>query len=762
MRLLHQSVFVAFAAIFSGIVSAGVALAESRADKNPADVAQLTAALDDLDQWIGDGENGNKWRAFLHSARLRQQLAQGYQADPAVVARALQQYRSGASGLDKSRFVRVGRRLQTWLAALRNQHIDDLPKLAWAARGDHVPLTEESFAVVRTDLGSAAQQLENRLGVGTSLARGWKAYLQWSLLEPHFESNAKITGQSLRDLDRVLRRIRSNLPGLEHPLFVRTARALESYRELAVWYALGQRRDTRPRYTSFLLELEKQITRTLEKPTVESTRQIGKVLGLIHQLGHSPHLIQRVSAQFDRPNVWAEVSTTALQRLARRPVCDTTPVRDVILGARVRGTANSVGSLSLRTLPAGDHIALELQLVGNIQSRTFSYKKPVRVGSDGSTAFVATKRLHISDERFLVLPAAASAKTKTRIHSVKKTGGKFGRRLIEKIARKKVAEGKPQAERIAARHAERQIAEKFDRQVVDAVYLARQNYDNKFHPPLERIGMFPDSLQMASDSSGIQINATLASYKQISTHRLPPGIRVGNDITLQVHETALNNFLPHLLAGLELRQDEESEPPRITGDVPAWLKELGQDPKVKEQFVSPKTPSAVNAAQGDPSESKASSFKPWAFLLNNEHPASVSFDQQKMTLRIRIAELKTIERGEESVRKNWDFLVTYLLFQEGDRVVLRRAGDVQALPTGFDPEWFGDPRWNDKLTGTQVGVRKNLEENINKRAVEGGGFPLEIPLPPIELPMANGPKLSLHLQQLDCDDGWLTLGYRLP
>lgn len=653
------------------------------------------------------------------------------------------------------------------LPSARTALADDLAKLVQSAKGKHVPLTDSSFAAVREDLQSTARRLENRLGMGSTFAAGWKAYLKWDLLEPHFSDDVKISGQSLRDLDSVLRRLRSNKPGLEHPVFVRTAEALERYRELAFWYALGQRRDTRPRYDSFLSELEKQLTRNLEKPTVESTRQIGKVVGLIHQLGHSPDLVQQISNRFSRPNVNVQVSEAALEQFAKRPVNDASPVWDCILGARVIGKSQSTGVLGLKTLPAHDHIAVELQLAGNIQSQTFSYKKPVRVGSLGSTNFAATKHLEISDERFLVLPALASAKTSSRTTSINKTGGKFGRRLVEKIARKKVAKSKPQANWIAARHAEQRIADKFDDQVVDVVYEARQNYDRKLHPPLERIGMFPDFLNMTSTAEGIHVETKLASYKQISTHLLPPGSRSDNDLTFQVHDSAINNMLPHLLAGLKLQQDDASEPPRMEGDVPPWLKKLGKDPKVQQQFVEPANPpeladQPVDQQSVDQQLVEADDFKPWSMQLNAEHPVSVSFEDQQATIRIRIAELKTLEDEEESVRKNWDFLVTYDVVQDGNGVKLRRAGDIEALPTGFDPLWFGDPRWQDQLTGAQAGIRTILEDNINARAADGGGFPLEIPLPPIDLPSNSGAKQRLLLQQLECDNGWLTLGYRLP
>ena len=437
---------------------------------DPADTTKVAYALDALDEWVGEGENGNNWRTFLQSAELREQLELGAEADPAVVSRVLQQYQSGASGLDKRRFVETRQSLESWLEALREQYAGNLAKLAWAARGDHQPIDDDRFSQVRARLSDAARRLEQRIGGDSSFAASWKEYLRWHLLEPHLEGDVKITGQTLRDLDGVLRRLRANKPGLEHPVFADTAAALEQYRELALWYALGQRLDTRNRYSSYLLELEKLITRIREKPTVESTRQIGKIVGLIKQLGDSAELASRVKDQFDRKNLLLDISSAAAQRIAERPVSETSPVRDCILGARVLGTANSCGVLSLKTKPASDHIAVELQLTGNIQSRTFSYKKPVRVKSNGSTDYVATKQLAISDERFVLLPSSASARTQSKTLQVKKTGGQFAHRLIERIARKKVAESKPQANYIAARHAEQQVAEKFDKQVVEALH----------------------------------------------------------------------------------------------------------------------------------------------------------------------------------------------------------------------------------------------------------------------------------------------------
>jgi hypothetical protein len=226
-------------------------------------------------------------------------------------------------------------------------------------------------------------------------------------------------------------------------------------------------------------------------------------------------------------------------------------------------------------------------------------------------------------------------------------------------------------------------------------------------------------------------------------------------VTVQIHETAVNNFLPTLLGGASLRQDSADKPPRLEGDVPTWLRELtSKSPKEAAEDGTPPHEEIV-LVKPLSAEEKAD-FRPWHFTLNSEAPASVSFADQKLVIRMRLAELKASADEQEEPLKNWDFIVTYRVVQDGNEVLLERVGDIEAFPTGFDP------RWDERLTGEQVGVRNNMAKNLNKRAAAGQGFPKEIPLPAVRLPQPEGGKMTLELTQLNSDNGWLTIGYRVP
>src|SRR6185503_6463093 len=101
----------------------------------------VASAIDKLDAWLGDGDNGNRWRAYLHTDQLRAEVAKGGEADPAVVAYTLGVLHGDAKGLTLAPFKSAADAINAWLLDLREKYENDLPKLAWASRGDHSPIT---------------------------------------------------------------------------------------------------------------------------------------------------------------------------------------------------------------------------------------------------------------------------------------------------------------------------------------------------------------------------------------------------------------------------------------------------------------------------------------------------------------------------------------------------------------------------------------------------------------------------------------------
>jgi hypothetical protein len=723
--------------------------------------SQVRAALEQLDAWLGNNPNADAWRQYLQTAELRNQLEKGGDADPAAVSQVLQQFSSSASGLELPRFAAMRAALKAWLAELRASYADDVTKLVSSYRSEFSPVTPQEFAGIRADMRSKASALLQFLGGASSpLARGWKTYLKWDQLEPHFADDFQITMRSLNQLDEVLLRLHSNQPGLELPPFVSLAKAVVRYRSLALWAAASAKHDALSNYQRLLTNIATELKRHLERPTTETSWKIGRILGLVDALDTSREFVAAIRRRFAQPNIQGYIAATVIQRMPNRPVNQVRPVRDCILGTSIFGTACTLGDVQYQLVPSPRSVQLAINLTGHAHSQTNGYHQPVRISSTGLTNFRAYKLITFNDEGFLAGPASVFATTNTHINSVRKTGGNFGRKLVEKIAWRRTLEQKPQAEAISSRHTEGRVSNEFNDFVSRDLGDLRRRYEEKIRNPLIRRAMSPEYLLMSSQPDGVKIETTFAGRNQIAAHGPPPKPQPGADLVLQIHESAVNNYLPLALASAKISQQSVEHPPQLEGDIPNWIKVMSiARPKLAAaaatgaKIVEKAHEVIDQTVEGQtderpPAERKAPPFRPYSITLNADAPVSVRFDDGKLVIRIRAAQLAS----EDSEYANWDFIVTYQLTTQSDRIVLRRAGDIEVFPTGFDPAW------DKQLTAQQSAFRSTLAKNMNARARSGESFPHEIPIEPIRVTRLG----TLLLQELTADDGWLTVSWILP
>jgi hypothetical protein len=737
--------------------AAPIETAGALAANSAATADAVTAELDKLDVWLGSGDNGNRWRAYLHTAEIRAELAKGDDADPAVIARSLQRFAGAAKGLELAPFVAARNAIEAQLSAIKSRYGNDLARLAWASRGDHTPVSAEQFEKIRADLRAKVEKLRAALSSAPGGAKGWTDYLHLNNLTPHLAEGFVETRESLAALDEVLRRFRTNEAGLELPVFNDVAKALAKYRAYVTWATVARTSDSRPIYERFMNELQKVLTQHKERPTIETNRQITKTLGQIDSLGQSPEFIDAMRQNFAHSNIYGAVSTNFVTRAPNRPIDRVTPVRDCILGTSIFGTAHTLGSVQYNVVDSADSVELAIFLQGQAHSRTRGIHKPVQVNSTGTTTYWATKHVTLNGDAFTSTPATAGAETHTRINSIQKMGGKFGERLIEKIAWKRAAEQKPQAERISSSHTRERVLKEFEETVARDLAAARLRYETQLQNPLIRRGVSPEYIRMASAVKGVEIETLFATRSQLGAPGAPPAMMAGHDLAVQVHESAVNNYLPLALSAARIAQETADKPPAVTGNVPNWLKvmkmarpSLAAAASAGAEMVDEAKDRIADAVGVDPSKPEVTPppFKPYSITLNAEAPASIHFDDNQVVIRVRAALLQSTD----SEYKNWDFVVVYEIRQEGDRIKLTRVGEIEVFPTGFDTEW---PR---QLSAEETGFRSVLKKNMNARANAGESFPKEIPIEPVRLSRFG----VLVLRELVAEDGWLTVGWGLP
>jgi hypothetical protein len=632
-------------------------------------------------------------------------------------------------------------------------HGENLSKLAWASRDDHRPISDRQITALRQRLREQAHKLEQALASqGHLFTQQWKRYLKWDRLEQPLSLTAKIDRRTLTNLDQVLQQFRRNQPGLERLEFTRTAKAIEQLRVTLPWAMAAQTRDPRKDYRQIMTTLRTQLQRHQAEATSETEWKIGRVMGLVNQLGQSALLVEALHESLVQPNFLVDVSEAFIQQIVQRPIHNTRPVRDCILGTSITGTAQTTGSVHLRTLPSRDTIQLEVRLTGNTRSRTQGHQHPVRIRNSSNTQFFASKRISLDADSFQASPAVVHANTQTTIHSIRKTGCPLGHRLIERIAWKKSGQSKGCAEQIASRHAEARIGDDFDEQLAEALARARNNYVQKIRDPLLRRNMMPTHLHMSSQPDRVRIETTFASRSQLASTGTSPRLTVTSDLTVRIHQSAVNNYLALVLAGATIEQETEDQPPRLSGNLPPWMSKVSLGDRFRHKRSSAKdSPVAAEEATGTVRRDQED-FQPWSITLNSEQPVNVRFDQQQLVLRMRASRLTSLENEY----KNWDFILRYDVIPQGNTILLRRSGKIEVFPTGFDP------RWDKRMSSAKSGFRSTLAKNMNARADRGESFPDEIPLQPIRLPERLGIQGELTLRFIDCDNHWLTLSWQLP
>lgn len=597
---------------------------------------------------------------------------------------------------------------------------DELRSLAESAKASFKPLTSDDLATARARLAERVAAVERLINPSTEFGARWLSFLAWEGVQKQLAPDAEPDLAAARE---TLRRLGSGAEGLDRPELQGVADALEDYLVVASFAPAPADRQAQ----SFEATVDGLAERLGDPAALRSARgshEVERRLALLQgldSLGRDDTLMRQVRDDYGRPNAYVEVDTPTLNRLVGRSINDCGPLTDCILGTSIRGTGATNGLLTVATLPSAGRAQLLFRLSGSNRSNTVGVNGPVQIRSVGTTTFSASKLVTLSDDRFDVSPASANATTRTRTTNVSKIGGGLGSRLIERIARQRVAEQKSQAEAIASDHAEVRVKNRLNEELGLRIADARGDYDARFTRRLRQRRATPRSVDYHTTSNSLTVDAVMADDRQLAAWGAPP-VAVSAPLSARLHQTAVNNLLDAYLGGATLRRDTVEEPTKINVVAPPWLEMKADPPAVGEKF------------------------QPWALRLRADRPVSVELHEGRLTAIVHAEQI----RVEDKTYDNWDLVAVYEPQAVEGRWRLVRQGDVDVLPTRFDPASGG------RLTSAEVGLRNNLSDALNK----GERFPQTIEIDPIDLTRRNGPVKSLRMEGIVIHEGWVAIGWQ--
>jgi len=596
--------------------------------------------------------------------------------------------------------------LPSAVAQLPADRLDRLSASAEQAVATFIPPGSGALDADAVNLRNALRPLATLLDRSKSGA-DWRKYLEWPELEAQAAAGAAADPRVLR---RLQEKLEATETGLDMPDFVRVRRAVTRYAEKAdaARGAGGQR------YGQRLKSLAAALRSAAETGSAESLAPVPVLLERLEEAGQAPGLVREIRAASARPNMLVEIHENLFARSVNRPVNQTQPVDEVILGTRIRGTGHTTGQVRLDFVPSSDRAVFDLVLAARNISSTRGSQGPVTVRSSGVTDLGARRRIYLTPDVVSSSPVSASASTNSTVEGIG-VNTRFGQRIIRRIASRKIAETKPQAQAIAQGRARDRVEREFTTQTDPAVAQIREQFQTRLEAPLRARGLYPEMLHLNTTDTRLVVTARKALPVQLAAASLPPPTAADHLITLRVHESVVNNVLEEKFGGRIFRQADAD---RMASQMQATM------------------PTALESDADQP---------PWAVTFAKHRPITVSVADSRAKVMVRGDKFVSGEREFPGM----DIWATYAIGRGPQGFMLLREGDVQIYPPGFQPGG------GQRLTPAETSVRRILQRRFDKV------FPADVEIPdlPLEGELASAGPLPLA-DLVARRDGWIAAGWR--
>jgi hypothetical protein len=576
----------------------------------------------------------------------------------------------------------------------------ELDGIIAAAKQQFSPATPADVQKGKAEFVAAAQRLDAYLSAYGPNGEAWKTYLLWPQLSAQMQPTATFDQASL---EPVLQRFSAAYVGLDWPLFADVRRTLQAYSNHAS--SVG---DSAARAT-FEARLDK-IAKAMQAGSADDFKAAADTAWELEQAGQAPDVVAALRRRFAQPNILVQASAALVTSGIGRPVDDVSPLRDSILGMNVSGTGHTIGQVYARLLPDPNRAMIQTVLQATAYTQTVGCKGPAVVYASGATNLCAYKNLLFDANGLFALPAASSAKTNARVTGIATTKRGLVDRIVKRVAWKQVPQTKAASERISAEHATWRVNARMDEESQPLLAKANESFMTKLRQPLMNRGEFPE-LNFSTTTDHLFLHGLQANHGRFAAPTSPPALEGSHELSLQIHESMVNNTAAGLFAGRTLTHDEAE---RISANFGAHPTGLEND------------------------EERG----PWSITFAQPAPITVRFNQGTASVTVRGQKFTTGPKQFDPM----NITAHYRFVHSDGRVRAVRQGDLEIVPPGF-------VQGRGRMALRHTVLKSMLERRFNKILQP------ELVSHVFELPGAWQKAGPLETKQFKADHGWLVVGW---
>jgi hypothetical protein len=305
-------------------------------------------------------------------------------------------------------------------------------------------------------------------------------------------------------------------------------------------------------------------------PSLVATQRVAELVGLLHALERyeatqaaadaqaaqavlrplttaplraAPAVVQAVTDHYLAPNLRVALHRDFIERILPEKTVASGRMEDFVLGRQVRGTNRIEQSLGVGFLPSRTDIRCELRVSGVVSSRTVTDGGIADIHSQGSANFVVRKPVVISGRGLAFGTALGSASNSARLagvdtpfDNVPLMGSMMKSAVVNRFEDSREEAAREVNEKIIVR-ACRQVDREAEPKLQDMAERLRE----RVWMPMVELGLEPTPVQLETTESVATVRLRLAAAGQLAAHTPRSRVPEGAILSLQVHDSTLNN-----------------------------------------------------------------------------------------------------------------------------------------------------------------------------------------------------------------------------
>jgi hypothetical protein len=259
-------------------------------------------------------------------------------------------------------------------------------------------------------------------------------------------------------------------------------------------------------------------------------------------------LADAVNIYYRNANIRVAISAELANRMIPAQSPQVEAVEDTILGAWVSGQSHTNTKLRVVLVPDKHRWNVGLEAVGEVASDTASSKGPATFYQRGMSMFRARKRLTVDHRGIRLFSAEAEANAnndlddfETDFDGIPLLGG-----FIRSIARSQYDSSQPAAKVEVEGKIIGRATTQLDSQVEQQLQKSKQEFQAKVVKPLSEMNLEPTAVEMETTADRLIARYRLAARDEVGAHTPRPQAPSDSMLSVQVHETAMNNILDQL------------------------------------------------------------------------------------------------------------------------------------------------------------------------------------------------------------------------